>query len=273
MADPKKISDLPNAAPLADADYLPIVQGLSTKKATFSQISAYVNARLPAVIDSSTTGSAASLTNSRTLSATGDATWSVAFNGSANVTAALTLATTGVAAGTYGQVTVDAKGRVTAAAAVTPVANGGTGRNTTALYLADLVTAGAYSKTSILGTVSQASGVPTGAVIERGSNTNGEYVKYADGTLICTKSVTSESVAVTGTYGPLFQGSAAAWTFPVPFLGALPVVNCDPYTASRLALQARNIAPSLTGANFAMIDIASGTYTYSIRYSAIGRWF
>lgn len=64
----------------------------------------------------STTGSAASLTTARTISATGDASWSVSFNGAANVTAALTLANTGVAAGTYDQVTVDAKGRVTAGA-------------------------------------------------------------------------------------------------------------------------------------------------------------
>lgn len=45
---------------------------------------------------------------------TGDGTWSVNFNGSANVTASLTLANTGVVAGTYTGVTVDAKGRVTA---------------------------------------------------------------------------------------------------------------------------------------------------------------
>lgn len=44
-----------------------------------------------------------------------------------------------------------------------------------------------YIQSNILGTVSQSSGVPTGAIIERGSNANGEYVKYADGTLICTK--------------------------------------------------------------------------------------
>lgn len=61
-----------------------------------------------------TTGSAAKLTTARTISATGDGTWNVAFDGSANVTSALTLADTGVAAGTYDQVTVDSKGRVTA---------------------------------------------------------------------------------------------------------------------------------------------------------------
>jgi len=63
-----------------------------------------------------TTGSAAKLTTARTISATGDAAWTTTFDGSQNVTSALTLASTGVAAGTYDQVTVDSKGRVTAGA-------------------------------------------------------------------------------------------------------------------------------------------------------------
>ncbi|MCS3870477.1 hypothetical protein J3D55_003393 [Chryseobacterium ginsenosidimutans] len=61
-----------------------------------------------------TTGSAAKLTTSRTISATGDAAWTTTFDGSANATSALTLAATGVTAGTYDEVTVDAKGRVIA---------------------------------------------------------------------------------------------------------------------------------------------------------------
>ena len=70
------------------------------------------------VIDSpNVTGNAATATvlqTARTLSWTGDAAGSLSFNGSANVSAALTLANSGVAAGTYKSVTVDAKGRVTA---------------------------------------------------------------------------------------------------------------------------------------------------------------
>ena len=42
-----------------------------------------------------------------------------------------------------------------------------------------------YNNQNILGTVSQTSGVPTGAVIQRGSNANGEFVRFADGTQIC----------------------------------------------------------------------------------------
>lgn len=59
-------------------------------------------------------GSATILKTARTISLTGDGSWSISFNGSANATAAFTLAASGVTAGTYKSVTVDAKGRVTA---------------------------------------------------------------------------------------------------------------------------------------------------------------
>lgn len=63
--------------------------------------------------------SADKLTVARTITATGDATGSTAFDGSQNVEMALELATSGVTAGTYSKVTVDAKGRVTGGADIT----------------------------------------------------------------------------------------------------------------------------------------------------------
>lgn len=56
---------------------------------------------------------AVKLNTARSISTTGDATWTVNFDGSANVSAALVLAASGVTAGEYPVVTVDAKGRVT----------------------------------------------------------------------------------------------------------------------------------------------------------------
>ena len=54
----------------------------------------------------------------RDITITGDATWTVSFDGSANAEGALVLANSGVAAGSYAVVTVDAKGRVTAGRAL-----------------------------------------------------------------------------------------------------------------------------------------------------------
>lgn len=71
--------------------------------------------QLPASI----TGNAATATKlavPRMLSFTGDATGSASFDGSANAAVALTLANSGVTAGTYAKVTVNAKGLVTGGA-------------------------------------------------------------------------------------------------------------------------------------------------------------
>jgi hypothetical protein len=68
-------------------------------------------------------GTATKLATARTISATGDLSWSTTFDGSANATSAATLATVNANVGTFGDantinvpvVTVDAKGRVSAA--------------------------------------------------------------------------------------------------------------------------------------------------------------
>lgn len=59
-------------------------------------------------------GKATKLATARKISITGDATGSAEFDGSADKSISLTLANSGVTAGTYSAVAVDAKGRVTA---------------------------------------------------------------------------------------------------------------------------------------------------------------
>ena len=58
----------------------------------------------------------------------------------------------------------------------------------------------------LLGTVSQSGGVPTGSIIEQGSNANGSYVRFADGTQICTNQAFTTSATVDST-----------WTYPAAF--------------------------------------------------------
>jgi len=65
-------------------------------------------------------GTATTLQTARTIGASGDVIGTAtSFNGSANITIPMTLANSGVTAGTYSKVTVDAKGRVTAGATQT----------------------------------------------------------------------------------------------------------------------------------------------------------
>ena len=122
-----------------------------------------------------------------------------------------------------------------------------------------------YSQYNILGTVSQSSGVPTGAVIERGSNSNGDYVKFADGTLIATFNASLSS----GSY---------TWTYPVAFasapqVSAIQVVG----TATDLVSTTCSTPGTSSVTIYGNISTNSGTSwaasTSAIRLTAIGRWF
>lgn len=116
-----------------------------------------------------------------------------------------------------------------------------------------LGTAGSlYSRDSILGTVSQSGGVPTGAIIESGSNANGKYVKFADGTMICRKAIAYNATSPT--------------SWPASF------VDVDYET------QATNdtTAPSTTvvfGRTTSGISWVTNATANDINLTAIGRWY
>ena len=95
--------------------------------------------RISSAVSSADT--ATSLATARSIAITGDGTWSVTFDGSANVSGALTLANSGATAGTYNNnatqvrpFTIDAKGRVTSigtAVTITPAWSSITSKPTT----------------------------------------------------------------------------------------------------------------------------------------------
>lgn len=127
-----------------------------------------------------------------------------------------------------------------------------------------------YKKTNILGTVSQSSGVPTGAIIETGSNANGTFIKYADGTMICRGNQTITSAISTGN-GNIFYGSTSV-TYAATFSSAPSVT----VSAARSAqtIWASTVSPGTSSCSiylFSGVSLASGSNEVS--HIAIGRWF
>ncbi|MDR9484638.1 MAG: DUF2793 domain-containing protein [Sediminimonas sp.] len=83
-----------------------------------------------------------------------------------------------------------------------------------------------YGPGNLLGAVAQAGGMPTGAVIERGSTATGEYLRLADGTQICTHAISLGTItaAGSGTWAdPYRTAPGFDWTFPAGF-AAPPVI-------------------------------------------------
>jgi phage-related tail fiber protein len=100
--------------------------------------------------------SATKLATARTIAATGDATYSVSFDGSANVTAAITLANSGVTAGTVNStataltpITVNAKGLVTGTGAPVTITPAFASITATPTTVAGYGITNAYTKTEV----------------------------------------------------------------------------------------------------------------------------
>lgn len=130
-----------------------------------------------------------------------------------------------------------------------------------------------YTNQTILGTVSQSNGVPTGSIIERGSNANGDFVKYADGTMICTLRVNSTTNLTTGT-GSIFRTGSNGWTFPHAFstIANLTCTGNQGLSPGFAWLGEGSGGVSVTGWSWSMFSSASSTATPTASLIAIGRW-
>jgi hypothetical protein len=157
---------------------------------------------------------------------------------------------------------------------VLPLIKGGTGASSqsgarTALGL------GSSAVAALVGTVSQSAGVATGAIVERGSNGNGEYTKYADGTLECWGSKTPTLTTSTA-IGQGFQSAAVTrYDFPAAFVGDANSVIVLPQVTYISGSSQPWCTVSGKAANYANI-IALGFHAgIEVRtgYFAIGRWY
>ena len=158
------------------------------------------------------------------------------------------------------------------------------GRNTTGtgapedLTMAQLLTllkvAGAFAKDNVLGTVSQSGGVPTGAVIESGSNANGNYIRFADGTQIVWGGAGDGVMTADNAVGSGYQGaSLSSRTFPAAFSVA-PFVSTFPLFFDSSPGRAWITVGSRTTTTVSLIAHAftTGSQVFGT-YIAIGRWF
>jgi hypothetical protein len=133
-----------------------------------------------------------------------------------------------------------------------------------------------YTQANVLGTVSQASGVPTGAIIETGTNANGTYTKWADGTMICSAILSLGSIAITTANGSMFVSSStpgAAKTYPAAFIAAPRCqITAEGSSANVFVGTAGGGTNSATPLVYFFSPVSS-SQTVSMIFNAIGRWF
>jgi len=139
----------------------------------------------------------------------------------------------------------------------------------------DLTPDKAFRRGNILGTVSRSGSSPTGALIERGANSNGEYVRFADGTQICTLYADYAGIAAIDTpSGALFRSPVQVWSLPASFVsnpsfgGTVRRGSSDMLGVHGYTLNLGIISFSMWSSN----SLSLGDQK-QIALMAIGRWF
>lgn len=108
-------------------------------------------------------------------------------------------------------------------------------------------------------------------VVERGSNANGTFVRYADGTQICaavatTVSIGTNSIVITVVSWPS-AFSVVSDTELIVTCSAIPFNNVDTYGATAIT------ALSTTSVSIAVRNGAAVAQQHRINAIGVGRWF
>ena len=135
---------------------------------------------------------------------------------------------------------------------------------------------GTSAAADILGTVS-ATGtypnlVPTGAIMEAGSNANGQYVKYADGTMIA-RFTSSTIVTSSSAVGNIFESSSFSFSLPAAFV-LPPEVFFSVFRTNGKCWASGGAHASRSNTSTSLLHImgSSSTDAGYPSYVAIGRW-
>lgn len=112
------------------------------------------------------------------------------------------------------------------------------------------------------------------SVVESGSNANGNYIKYADGTMICTKKVIGE-VSFTSSWGSLYDTGDNPFdlgNWAIPFID-VPIVSANFTGGNGQWIEGFAVTPSKTSAG--KINIVSAVSKPPYCYYdviGIGKW-
>lgn len=111
------------------------------------------------------------------------------------------------------------------------------------------------------------------SIIESGSNTNGNWIKYADGTMICYNTIQFTNVSINNAWGALYESTAIdLGSFPTAFID-IPTVTTSVNKGTTVWVEALpNLSATALGNTWFMRPISSTGSNFWISYIAIGKW-
>lgn len=125
-------------------------------------------------------------------------------------------------------------------------------------------------KSNIVNAVNEVNTI-LGTIIESGTNSNGTYIKYSNGIMMCHTTKDFGKVNISNKWGTMYDSTKLQLgDFPQPFVGNYPDIFIMPWASFFVE---RNYSPSLTsfGAFWASRPDSS-TVDVKVSCFAIGKW-
>ena len=111
------------------------------------------------------------------------------------------------------------------------------------------------------------------SIVESGTNVNGKYIKYKDGTMVCTKKVSLTGVAVNTQAGSLYHSSDLSLGAFAQAFDSVPTVNCTLVSGYAGFLSGlNNLTASTIGTTQVFRASSSSNLSYEIDVVAYGTY-
>ena len=124
------------------------------------------------------------------------------------------------------------------------------------------------------GLMSKEDKIKLDGVVERGHNSYGDWVKFGDGTMICTATISLGSLTYGTAYGAVYRaGTYFSWTFPQEFANTNDLVVLGNIYAGT-AIGGTNLRSPLTTtkAEYFLYIMSQNTVDTIVYITAIGKW-
>lgn len=120
------------------------------------------------------------------------------------------------------------------------------------------------------GFISEKFGIGNSASIESGSNENGSYIKFSDGTMICRKYINFGEMEVSNTWGSMYETSELSiGNYAQPFIET-PQISVMPLNT--FFVEKRGNTTATSWGSFWAVRPVSTTMYIGVDCIAIGKW-
>ncbi|MCI6458258.1 MAG: hypothetical protein MSA56_11260 [Clostridium sp.] len=130
--------------------------------------------------------------------------------------------------------------------------------------IGDLTQLNTTNKSNLVGAIN--------SIVESGSNANGDYIKYSDGTMICTKKVSFVGLQFTIAWGNVYETPPVELGDYAQEFVDIPLMFITAATSSAVAEGVGNTKTSFGKVTFYRPIRTEADYTYTFYLMAIGKW-